>query len=90
MIRKFVSSCFWTSSSGVSWRSCCFRSLKSATRPARYSSLALIAVRPEEIFAKRARRARAHPGSPFQASISSGFVARWSRTSMEDGVRWKT
>jgi hypothetical protein len=39
-------------------------------------NVALIAVRPEEIFANLARRARAQPGSYFQVSISSAVVAR--------------
>ena len=47
-------------------------------------------MRPAEILANRARPARAHPGSRDHCSISSGVVARWSRTSIVDGVRWNT
>ena len=47
-------------------------------------------MRPAEILANRARRARAQPGSFAHASRSSSVVARWSRTSIVDGVRWNT
>ena len=56
MMRKLVLSCLSIISSGDSSRSCCLRSLKSATLPARKSSLACIAVRPAEIW--RGARAR--------------------------------
>ena len=76
MIRKLVSSCLAIISCGVSARSYCLRSLKSETLPDRKSSLPCSAVRPDEIIARRSRRARAQPGSFDQASISCGVVAR--------------
>lgn len=69
-------------------------SRKSFIFPARKASFACIALRPEEICAKRCRRCL--NGSPpartsaSHSSRSSGRVCRWSRTSIDDGVRWNT
>ena len=90
MMRKVVLSWAWIRSSGVSSRSYCRFGLMAVTLPDRKSSLPWSAVRPEEMVASRSRRAFAQPGSCFHASISSAVVARWSRTSIVDGVRWKT
>src|SRR3546814_1105453 len=90
MMRKLLFSCAAMRSSGVNSLAEVRFGLTASTLPERNSSLPWRAVRPEEMVASRSRRAFAQPGSRLHCSISASDVARWSRTSMVEGVRWKT
>ena len=54
-----------------------------------------VVLQEHRIFRKNLRgelfdRAIDQPGCVFHSAISSGVVSRWSRTSIDDGVRWNT